>query len=116
MEKNIEEQVVKNSKVTGLSIAALVLGIISIVLWCAWFISIPCSILALIFGIIGIKKPGKGLAIAGLVTGAISLTIWLVLFMATFAVGFMEGLNGEEGIINKAKYASFATEMQKIKE
>ena len=46
-------------KVFGLNIAALVLGIVSLVLWCFWFISIPCAILALIFGIIGIKKAGK---------------------------------------------------------
>ena len=48
-----------NNKVPGMSIAALVLGIVSIVFWCVWFISIPCSILGLIFGILGIKKARK---------------------------------------------------------
>lgn len=79
-------------KVNGLNIAALVLGIVSIVLWCVWFISIPCSILALIFGIIGIKKKGKGLALAGIITGAISMAIWIFIFVAAFMFGFVTGI------------------------
>lgn len=92
MVENTETQVV-NNKVNGFNIASLVLGIVSIVLWCTWFISIPCSILALVFGIIGIKKQGKGMAIAGIVTSAISLAIWVLLFSGAFMAGFMEGLS-----------------------
>lgn len=80
-------------KISGLSIASIVLGITSIALWCAWFVSIPCAIIALIFGIVGLKKPGKGLAITGLVTGAITLVIWILLFIGAFMYGFMEGLS-----------------------
>lgn len=83
------------SKVNGLNIAALVLGIVSIVLWCVWFISIPCAILALIFGIIGIKKQGKGLALTGIITGAIAMAIWIFLFVTAFMAGFMIGLEEE---------------------
>ena len=36
----------------GFSIAALVLGIVAIVLSCIWYISIPCAILAIVFGIL----------------------------------------------------------------
>ena len=94
MIENTQTEVVKetNSKVSGLSIAALVLGIVSMVLWCVWFVAIPCSILALIFGIIGVKKPGKSMAIGGIVTGAISLAVWAILFLGAFTFGFMEGL------------------------
>lgn len=96
MVENTNTQVANNRvKVYGLNIASLVLGIVSIVLWCMWYISIPCSILALIFGIIGIKKHGKGLAIAGLVTGVISLVIWVLLFAFAFMFGFVEGLSEE---------------------
>lgn len=93
MIENTQTEVIKetNSKISGLSIAALVLGIVSMVLWCMWFISIPCSILALIFGIIGVKKPGKSMAIGGIVTGAIALAIWVMLFLGAFTFGFMEG-------------------------
>lgn len=80
MEEN-KENVNVSKKYNGLNIASMVLGIVAIVLWCMWFLSIPCAILALIFGIIGIKKPGKGMAIAGIVTGAITLAIWALIFV-----------------------------------
>lgn len=79
-------------RVNGLNIAALVLGIVALVLWCVWFISIPCSILSLIFGIIGIKKVGKGLALTGIITGAIALVLWVGIFALAFMTGFIEGL------------------------
>lgn len=71
---------------SGLSIASMVLGIISIVLFCIYYVSIPCAILAIIFGVIGRKKGGKGMAIAGLVLGiiALSLDILAVAGVATF--------------------------------
>lgn len=84
---------VQNKKISGLTIAALVLGIVSIVLWCLWFISIPCAILALVFGIIGVKKPGKSMAIGGIVTSAIALVVWLVVFLGAFTFGFIEGIS-----------------------
>lgn len=75
MEENNEEVVVENK---GFSIASMVLGIISIVLFCIWYLSIPCAILAIIFGIVGMKKGAKGMAIAGLVLGIIAIAIVLI--------------------------------------
>lgn len=82
----MEENTVK--KGGGLSIAALVLGIIGAVLAfipvvnnAAFFI----GALALIFGIIGIcKKVGTGKAIAGLVLGIIAVIITLVMQSAVY--------------------------------
>lgn len=62
----------------GLSIAALVLGIVPIL----------AGLLGVIFGIIGIRRTaggqrgGRGMAIAGLVCGS----VWLVIFVAAIAV------------------------------
>lgn len=57
----------------GLAIASLVLGIISLVMvWCL-FLGAPLAILAIIFGSMGLNKPGHGMAVAGLVMGAIEL-------------------------------------------
>ena len=75
----------------GLSIASMVLGIVSLALWCFWYLAIPCAILAIIFGIIGRKKGGKGMATAGLVLGIISLVI-LIIIMAV-GVTAISGLN-----------------------
>lgn len=94
MEENKEVEVVKETKTaTGFSIASLVLGIVSLVFMCFWVISIPCSILALIFGILSIKKPGKGMAIAGIITGAITLALWVFAFCGAFMFGFMNGIS-----------------------
>lgn len=65
----------KNKKKTGMGIAALTLGIISIVSALFWYISIPTSILAIIFGIISIKKVGSNLGKAGLITGIIGISL-----------------------------------------
>lgn len=92
----IKEEPAKDKK--GFSIAALVLGIVAIVLCCIWYISIPCGILAIIFGVLGIKSSKKGMSIAGVTTGTIGLIISLIIFFALIVlgmvVGFAEGLDG----------------------
>ncbi len=97
-------EVVKTAKVVeepkkdkkGFCIASMVLGIIALVCFCVWYISIPCAILAIIFGVIGIKSTSKGMAVAGLVTGSIglivSIAIFLFLVIVGMAVGFTEAL------------------------
>lgn len=75
-----QAEVVNESK--GLSIASMVLGIVSVVMLCLYYISIPCAILAIIFAIVGRKKGGKGMATAGLVLGIIALAIDIVIVVA----------------------------------
>ena len=87
----LKEETEKDKK--GFSIAALVLGIIAIVCCCVWYISIPCGILAIIFGIIGIKSSKKGMSIAGLITGAIGLVISIIIFIALVFLGMAIGLS-----------------------
>lgn len=70
----------------GLAVAALVLGIIGLVLSMVPFIPYPLAILAIIFGAIGIKKQiKKGLAITGIVTGIITLglKVWFWISLAS---------------------------------
>ena len=76
---------------SGLSIASMVLGIISIVSCCVACLSIPLGILAVIFGIIGVVKnqPGKGMAVAGIITGGISIAAVVVLYIL-IAAGTVE--------------------------
>ena len=80
----VEGEILEEDK-PGLSITSMVLVIISLVLWCYWPISIICGVLALIFGIIRMKKPnGKGMAIAGFVTGLIAVVFWGAIFGLAF--------------------------------
>ena len=80
-----EENVVKTEeqKNSGMSIAGLVLGIIAVVTFCIWYISIPCAILAIIFSAIGKKKGGKGMSKAGLILGIVSLIVCVVFYVVT---------------------------------
>ncbi len=72
---------------SGLSVASMVTGIVSIVLCWTVIFSIPLGILALIFGFIGKSKGGKGMAIAGIITGAIGLLLTVIILIAAFSAG-----------------------------
>ena len=79
----------------GLGIAALVLGILAIlatITVIGVILGIPLGLLAVILGIVGLRRVGKGLAtnkgvaIAGIVTGALGLvvSVAVVVLGATF--------------------------------
>lgn len=92
VETNVTPEPKKERK--GFCIAAMVLGIVALVFLCVWYISIPCAILAVIFGILGIKTANKGMAIAGLVTGSIGLVLWVLCIILIFVFGFAIGFSG----------------------
>lgn len=70
----------------GLSIAGMVTGIVSLVLfWTVW-LSIPLAICGIVFGAISLgpanrgERGGRGFAITGIVTGTISIGILIIAF------------------------------------
>jgi hypothetical protein len=72
----------------GMGTAALVLGILAIVLCWTAVGGIILGVLAVIFGILGIRRAGqriatnKGMAISGLVTGIVGLIIGVIFAVA----------------------------------
>ena len=75
---------------TGLGIASMVCGILSIVLICSTYVGLPiltyaapvCCIVAIVLGIVQIvKNESKGMAIAGIVCGAVGLLIFVALIL-----------------------------------
>jgi hypothetical protein len=70
--------------------AGLVLGIIAVVLFCAWPLAIVLGVLAVIFGLIGRAKARRGeatnpgQALAGVICGAVGvvLAVALIVFIA----------------------------------
>lgn len=69
----------------GLAIASLVLGIVALLSICGWFVSAPCAVLAVIFGVISRSVDRSGLATAGLVCGIIAgclNLVWVAIFVA----------------------------------
>ncbi|WP_444852279.1 DUF4190 domain-containing protein [Streptomyces sp. NPDC000229] len=71
----------QQSPANGMGITALVLGIISVVVFCLYGLGIVLGILALIFGIIGRKKAQRGeannhgMALAGIILGAVGIVV-----------------------------------------
>ncbi len=87
MEEEQKVEVKNNSnggEKKGKSVAAMILGIVSLVFSCIWWISIPCSIVGLILGIIGKKSGGRGMAITGIILSSISIAL-AVLVVLGFA-------------------------------
>lgn len=71
---------------SGMSIASMVLGIVSIVFFCAWYLSGPMAIVSIILGAISLKKKkaGKGMSIAGIICASVGLI--LAIAMMIFAI------------------------------
>lgn len=80
MDENMQNNVPNAGQSKGLAIASMVLGIISVVLFCIPYIGIPCGVIALILGGVSLatKKGGKGMAIAGLVCGIIGIAVYVI--------------------------------------
>jgi len=69
---------------SGLAIAALVLGIISVAFAALTFIGIICGILAIIFGALSLHSKSRGKAIAGVITGSVGVLLSLILVLIVF--------------------------------
>ncbi len=95
-EKNVEEadktnqsqeqNIIEDNR-KGLSIASLVLGIVSILFVSKFIIAVACGVLAIVFGIKGKGRGGKGMATAGFITGIIGVSLQAVLFIFGFVLG-----------------------------
>lgn len=59
----------------GLAIASLVLGILSLVLCCVPFLTIPCGVAGIVTGILGARSSGQGMAAAGIVLSIVGLVL-----------------------------------------
>lgn len=62
----------------GMSIASMVLGIIGLVMSCVPVLGFFLSVLAIVFGAIGMNKGNKGMAIAGIVCGTINIVLHVI--------------------------------------
>ncbi|MBE6853882.1 MAG: hypothetical protein E7505_10515 [Ruminococcus sp.] len=103
----------------GLSIAALIFGIISMLCCCMGF---PFAIIGLILAIIALVKRsgGKGMAIAGIITSGITLVISTIVAVslipfAPYVEGFVElGENAEECIEEYEEYGVLPDVVQEM--
>ncbi len=82
----------------GLGIASMVVGIVSLVLFCEWIIAIPCGILGIILGAVGKSKAKaagiqNGPALAGIICSSIGLGLAILFLVFIF---FMVGMLAAE--------------------
>lgn len=84
----------------GISIAALILGICSIVFCCFWYVSLITGIIAIILGVKAKKdNAGKqGMAKAGMICGIIGLVLAVVVFIAAASILATAGLAGIDAL------------------
>lgn len=64
-----------------MAITSLILGIVSVIFCCFMYLSIPCGIIAIILGAIGLKSMSRGMAVAGIVLGIIGIALPLILIL-----------------------------------
>lgn len=80
----MNENELKNKSSFG--IAALTLGIISIVTALFWYISLPTGILAIVFGRKAISKVGSKLGKAGFILGIVGLSLFVFIYLSIIAL------------------------------
>jgi len=79
---------------SAMAITSFIMGLFGLLGCCIWFLSLPLSLMGIIFGILGIQNTktgeyqGGGLAIAGLVLGILG-----TLFSGFFLVAFLGNMN-----------------------
>lgn len=71
---------------SSMGIAALTLGIISVVFAIFWYISLPTGILAIIFGKKSINKVGSKIGKAGFILGIIGLSLFAFIYLSAIAI------------------------------
>ena len=84
--KGKKNKPVDNSK-RKYGIISMILGIVSTEFFFASFMSLPCSIIAVIFSLISLKRGGKAFSIVGLITGIIAFGLSLFMLILAFSEG-----------------------------
>lgn len=74
---------------SGLAIASMVCGILSVVICCGMWVSWILSVVAIILGAVSLSKRqgGRGMAIAGIITAVFGLLLSIGFFIFAYAVG-----------------------------
>ena len=67
----------------ALHIAALVLGIISVVLSFFWYVTVPTGVLAIVFGA---KSRWSALGKTGMILGIVGLSLFLLFYISMISI------------------------------
>ena len=75
-----------NKKYSGMPVASLVLGIISILTGLFYYLSLPTGITAIVLGVKSAKKLGSKMGKAGLILGIIGVSWTAFLYISFFLI------------------------------
>lgn len=84
----MNENEIKNK--SSLGVAALTLGIISVVSTLFWYITLPSGILSIVLGRKAISKVGSKLGKAGFILGIVGLSIFTFIYLSIIAMILIE--------------------------
>ena len=85
----------------GMAIASMVLGIVSLVLFCVWYLAIPCGIVGAVLGAIARSKAVEagaknGMANAGIACSCVALGLaLLIVILGVIGLASMEYMIGD---------------------
>lgn len=82
----------ENKNKSGMGVASLVLGIISIITALFWYMAIPTGVLAIVFGAKSVKKTGSKLGKAGLITGIVGLALFAFIYISLILILVLAGM------------------------
>jgi len=79
----------------GLATAGLILGIVSLVIFCLSWFDFPVIIVGVILSALGLKSSKKGMAMAGLIMSLLALVLVIILIIVALTSGdtILEYLN-----------------------
>lgn len=100
----------------GLAIAAMVIGIVSLIIGWVPFLGFCIGITAIILGIVALKKKqSKGMSITGIITGAVSI-VWNIVISIIFIVSILGAAITAGEITNEYGnyYSDYQTEQQSL--
>lgn len=80
----MNENEIKNK--SSLGVAALTLGIISVVSTLFWYITVPSGILSIVLGKKSISKVGSKLGKAGFILGIVGLSVFTFIYLSIIAI------------------------------
>lgn len=85
----------KGNDSKGMAIASMILGIVSIVLCCIWYISLIAGIVGIVLGIMHNRKNEKsGMATAGIICSVIGIILTIaILILAAIGIAAMGGIS-----------------------
>ena len=78
----------KDNKIV-MHVVSLVLGIISIVTVLFWYLSLPCGIVSIVFGIKSYKKYDQKVGLAGMILGIIGVSLCILIYISLIIIVFL---------------------------